>query len=295
MKTIIVSIISVLLSGCMLLSAQTINRLDKGRYSIEVGEVSMIIDAAHGGKIVSYALEKDYEIISQLSFPNSFGSTFWPSPQGEWDWPPVPEYDTLPFEAEIKDGALILTGRKSERFGYRICKKFVADPTDCSIEITYSIINETDEIRKVAPWEVTRTPNGGMIFFEADEVSPYKDMEPLPFTFQHGAAWYEIDTERFYRKINADGKGWIGFIYNAMLVVKKFQDIDQNMAAPGEAEIQLYVHGGRTFIEIESQGAYTSLKPGEKLDWTVKWYLIDMPRPAKPSKALVNKVKKMIK
>ena len=80
-----------------------------------------------------------------------------------------------------------------------------------------------------------------------------------------------------------------------MLVVKKFQDIDQNMAAPGEAEIQLYVHGGRTFIEIESQGAYTSLKPGEKLDWTVKWFLIDMPRPAKPSKALVNKVKKMIK
>jgi len=44
-------------------------------------------------------------------------------------------------------------------------------------------------------------------------------------------------------------------------------------AAPGEAEIQVYVNQGKTYIEIESQGAYTALAPGESLSWTVRWYL----------------------
>ena len=28
-----------------------------------------------------------------------------------------------------------------------------------------------------------------------------------------------------------------------------------------------------SFVEIEAQGPYTALEPGEKLDWTVRWYL----------------------
>jgi hypothetical protein len=42
----------------------------------------------------------------------------------------------------------------------------------------------------------------------------------------------------------------------------------------GEAEIQVYMNRGKSFIELESQGAYTTLKPGAKLEWTVKWYLL---------------------
>jgi len=33
------------------------------------------------------------------------------------------------------------------------------------------------------------------------------------------------------------------------------------------------VNRGKTYIEIESQGAYTTLAPGKSLDWTVRWYL----------------------
>ena len=31
---------------------------------------------------------------------------------------------------------------------------------------------------------------------------------------------------------------------------------------------------GKTYIELESQGAYTTLKPQGELSWTVRWYLL---------------------
>ena len=35
----------------------------------------------------------------------------------------------------------------------------------------------------------------------------------------------------------------------------------------------MYINARKTFVEIEAQGPYTELKPGEKLDWAVRWYL----------------------
>ena len=54
------------------------------------------------------------EVLSQTRMPNSFGSTFWTSPQSEWNWPPVPEYDSKPFDVQATDATLLLTGEKSK-------------------------------------------------------------------------------------------------------------------------------------------------------------------------------------
>ena len=57
------------------------------------------------------------------------------------------------------------------------------------------------------------------------------------------------------------------------MFTKRFADLTPEQPAPGEAEIQVYVNQGKTYIEIENQGAYTALAPGENLSWTVRWYL----------------------
>jgi hypothetical protein len=77
--------------------------------------------------------------------------------------------------------------------------------------------------------------------------------------------------------------------------VKKFPDLKPAEPAPAEAEIQIYVNTGKTFVEIEEQGAYTTLNAGEELSWTVRWYLEPTDLPAEPSKALLKKALKMIK
>ena len=295
MKKILLPLIAALSLGCISASAQAIQALEDAKYSISVGDVTLVVDAGNGAKILSYKLG-DKELLNQGRFPNSFGSTFWTSPQNEWNWPPVAEYDTKPYAAEIRDGALYLTGEKSERFGYRVRKRFAADPKDGAIVITYTIVNESGEVRQVAPWEISRVPNGGLVFFQAKAVEPANRMTGLPFTFEKKAAWYVMDEDRANRKVNADGRGWLAVLNEeGLLFIKKFQDLKEGQAAPAEAEIQIYANTGKTFLEIENQGAYTTLQPGASLDWTVRWYLVAHEGAPVPSKALLKKAKRIVK
>lgn len=261
-----------------------------GKYTIKNGEVTMTIDV-NGGKILSFKYG-DAEAISQTRFPNSFGSTFWTSPQKEWNWPPVAEFDRLPYTVE-NDEKLVMTSQLAERLKYRVSKTFTTNKADQSIAVTYTIKNESDETRKVAPWEITRVPNDGVIFFDApiDAITPAGLMN---FQSAFGLSWYQADEAQQNRKINADGKGWLAFCANGLLMVKKFDDLDASQPAPEEAEIQVYVNMRKTFIELESQGAYTTLQPGEELKWTVTWYLLPYDGKAEPSEALKQKIKSIL-
>ena len=289
---------------------------------LKAGDVTMTIYPTKGAKIMSLKY-KDQEVISQQTAPESFGSTFWTSPQKEWNWPPVPEFDKGEYQVEEGDGRLIMTSEVSPRMKYRIRKEFAADDTQGGFIITYSIINESDETRQVAPWEITRVANdGGVIFFDAplDSITP---SGVLSFKEGHGAVWYHPDETSENRKINADGKGWYGYCNKGLLLLKKFDDLksqtssqrhtlkernlfatphsqreksqtSQLTPAPGEAEIQVYVNRGKTFIELEAQGAYVTLKPHEQLSWTVRWYLLPVVGNAEPSAELVKKVRTVL-
>ena len=272
----------------------TLAQDNDGKYTLQNGERTMVIDAAKGGKILSLKYG-EREVISQLRWPEAFGSTFWTSPQKEWNWPPVPEYDKRPYTVEQKDGVLTLTSEVSERMKYRIRKAFAVDERDGAFVITYTITNESDEVRRVAPWEITRVQNeGGLIFFEA----PVEGITPaglMDFKDAFGTAWYQTDETNGNRKVNADGKGWLAYYNNGLLLVKQFDDLDASQPAPDEAEIQVYVNRGKAHIELESQGAYTTLQPKETVSWTVRWYLQPSDLPAEPSEKLLKQVKKILK
>jgi len=269
-----------------------VQSLEDGKYTITLGDVVMTVDASFGGKIISYKLG-EAEVLNQVGEnPNYTGSTFWTSPQNDWGWPPVEEYDSKPFEAEIVDNSLLLNGQTS-KFGYSIHKNITADANANAIVVNYSIVNESDEERKVAPWETTRIPNDGVLFFQTDKVEPANDMEGLPFQFVNDAAWFVMDEYENFRKINADGNGWSAYSAKGLLFVKKFNDLKPEEPAPGEAEIQIYAHMGKTYVELEEQGAYSTLQPGESLSYNVRWYLTHTDLEPVPSKALLKQAKKL--
>jgi len=261
-------------------------------YVLTSGPVSMTIDAGLGARILSFKYG-DKEILSQLRVGESFGSTFWTSPQKDWNWPPVPEFDKLPYTVEQKKGMIIMRSEVSEKMKFRIEKTFLADETTHSFVITYNIINESDEVRRVAPWEISRVPNAGQIFFDA----PVEGITPtglLDFHTVDEVAWYRTDVTQENRKINADGKGWLAYFNDGLLLVKQFQDLKPSEPAPNEAEVQIYVNKGKTYIELESQGAYTPLKPGEQLSWTVRWMLVPCETDNVSSKYLLSQVKRLL-
>ena len=276
--------------SAMTAKAQTADQVEK---QITVGDVIMTVNPQKGGKILSLKY-KDQEVISQSPRPEAFGSTFWTSPQKEWNWPPVSEFDKQPYTVEERDGRLIMTSEPSARLKYRVRKEFSTDVKDKAIVVTYSIINESDEVRQVAPWEITRVPNdGGIIFFDApvDGITP---ADLMAFTEANDAVWYQTDEANANRKINADGKGWLAFFNNGLLLLKKFEDLEPSQPAPDEAEIQVYVNRGKTYIELESQGAYTTLQPHGELQWTVRWYLVPVKEEAQPSARLMKAVEKLL-
>ncbi len=291
-RTIFPMLLAMIYSQQAIAGEPTIKNSD-AKYSIQMNDLTMTIDSK-GGKILSFKY-KDAEVISQIRFPEAFGSTFWTSPQKEWNWPPVPEYDKQPYTVEVKGASLVMKSNVSPRLKYSITKEFVPDAKDNAIIVNYTITNESGETRKVAPWEITRVQNGdGLIFFDAD-VAKITPPNLMDFKEEYGAAWYQPDVSNQNRKINADGKGWLAYATNGLLLVKKFQDLEPSQPAPNEAEIQVYVNRGKAHIELESQGAYTTLEPGKSLIWTVRWYLVPFDGAITPSKALLKKVKKLVK
>ena len=106
-----------------------------GLYLLKCGNTTMTIDGAKGGKILSFKYG-DQEAISQLKWPEAFGSTFWTSPQKEWYWPPVPEYDKKPYQVEEANGVLKMTSEISDKLKYRIIKEFKTDEQHQAIVVT---------------------------------------------------------------------------------------------------------------------------------------------------------------
>lgn len=243
------------------------------RYQLQVGKATMEIDAANGARVVSLKYDST-EVLSQINFPNQYGSTFWTSPQKEWNWPPVFEHDMAPYEVQQQGNTIIMTSPLSEKLPLRITKRFEVDNLNQCFVVTYTLKNESNAPRKVAPWEITRVLAKGSIMFDADvdKITPAGLMNFKKNAA--GLAQYEIDhVEGQNRKINADGRGWLTYVNNGLALTKHFQDLTPTQPAPDEAEIQVYVHQGDAYVELESQGEYTELKPGESMDWTVRWYL----------------------
>lgn len=290
-------LMTVVISGAA--SAQTVQGSADEGFIIKAGNVTMTISAKEGGKIMSYKYD-DKEMLSQLRMANQYGSTFWTSPQKEWNWPPVTEFDrgayTDETDAAKSSKSLMLTSQVARKLPFQIQKQYTPDPKGKFIRVSYTIINKGDAERQVAPWEISRVvaDESGLIFFDA----PVEGITPaglIPFKGEAGASWYSFEQASQNRKINSDGKGWLAYAADGLLMIKKFDDLTPSQPAPDEAEIQVYVNQGKTYIELESQGEYRMLAPGESLTWTVDWYLIPLKDEAVPSKKLLDLVRKTIK
>jgi hypothetical protein len=57
--------------------------------------------------------------------------------------------------------------------------------------------------------------------------------------------------------------------------VKRFPDLPAGAAASGEAEIEIY--SGAGYVELEVQGALTSLAGGASFSYVTEWKVVPIP------------------
>ncbi len=269
---------------CLLFTSQIHAQItpaqDGELYYFEFADTYFEVDASVGGRISSFKID-DTEILSTTRNDNfSWGSTLWPSPQSEWtwskwnNWPPPAPLDEGTYSGVIVDTLIILTSPVDDGPNLRFRKTFAASQSDTSITITYTIINKATTAQSFAPWENSRVLIGGMSFFPKGEGALTGDAGLFgAFTSMNDdVLWYQFNVAHSGKKMFANGReSWRGHVNNSVLFVKQFEtDLDPNDAAPGENEIEEYIASG--FHEIENQGAYISIPPGDSISYTVKWF-----------------------
>jgi hypothetical protein len=269
-------------------------------YSIGSGNVTITTDPSIGGRITSFKLGAYDFIVGKDVSPEGYGSTFWPSPQSSWNWPPPAILDNQPYSIEYSSDKIQMVSGEDSITGFQFRKEFSISKRGV-VNLKYSIINVTEKPKKVAPWEITRVRKGGLLFFPIGigKVKG-KNFIPAPTVVLNGIVWYQDGTER--PKENelsiADGsEGWAAYVIDGKVFIKVFPDVKPADQAPGEAEVLFYVDAKADFIEFEIEGKYRVVEPRQELSWNVRWLAATVPldiKIEKGNKELVEFVRAMV-
>jgi len=278
-----------------------------GRYRFAWGDVVLEIDAMTGARVSTLSLGGANLIMTSAMAGHvdggvdntTWGSVFWTSPRSAWPppmWPPPVAIDNAPYTTGgISGSHVVLTGPTETTLGVNMKKDVSADATSGWIKLAYTI-NATKSL-KAGPWEISRVPRGGIVFF------PYTgtvtNQVPLTITQSGGVLWFNdaamTATSPNGDKLFADGMGWTAYVLNGNLFIKRFADQPGTAFPTGEGEVDVYPGNG--FLEFEVEGPYTQLAASGTLPWSVEWKVIKVPSSisvAVGSTALVDFVKQQV-
>lgn len=243
----------------------------EGKYVLEFDDVSFEVDPERGARVTRYAVAGQNLLTGPEVDATNWGSTFWPSPQARWNWPPVPELDSEAYEGGIRGDAIELTSRPAERVKLQVTKRFRASAAERAIVLEYRLTNQDSVEVSWAGWEISRVAPNGLTFFPTGDATVNNQ---LSLTNMGDISWYRHDPSAVPMggvKFSGDGRGgWLAHAAQGVLWVKTFEDVPNGRQAPApEGEIEIYAAPG--YVEIEPQGPYTALMPGESLTWSVRW------------------------
>jgi hypothetical protein len=274
--------------------------MNAGKYEFAFGSTYFEVDPSYGARVtalrVGGATGSDLIASSAVTGDaDNWGSTFWPSPQSSWTYPPtlttsIANINSQPYTVVTDATSVTLTSATSVGAPMiSVVKKFSVDLAKEAVIIDYTMQNQTATPVTVAPWEITRVASGGITFYAPGSGSPMPGNFPLPpastITTAAGAVWYQNDaTDAHDYKLFADGIGWLAHAAGNLLLVKSFPDVPAGKAATGEAEIEIYAAKSTKYNEVEQQGAVQTLtakgSAGDSLHWTVRWFARKMATPA---------------
>lgn len=257
---------------------------------LSAGSLEAILHPDHGGRLAALRAGDTDLILPPDRVEGFYGDTFWPSPQERFDWPPPAILDNEPYQVlHYDETSATLLSAPDPDFGFQIEKHFQLSPTQLSFR--FRLTNIWDQPQQVAPWQVTRAPSEGILIWASgkpftDEDRLIKQREdpgcyylhekdekpfPTPIPQQKGLCQLAVDDVPITCKLFTDAQGWLAHLQGKLLVIRSFPDITPDQAAPRQGELELYFNPERGYIELENQGPYQTLRPGETLAYETNW------------------------
>jgi hypothetical protein len=255
--------------------------VEGGRHVLAWDDVRLEIDAATGGRVTALRLAGRNLLTEPAADAGNYGSTFWPSPQSAWGWPPLPEIDHGPYRIEAEAAAIAMRSAVSPALGVFVEKRVAADAGRNAITFDFTIHNQSEAPVQLAAWQITRVPPHGLSLFPTGTGdNPPCPPSNLAVREALGVTWYPYDAAAVtdHQKLFADGReGWLAHVDGDALLVKVFAVVPRAAQAPGEAQIEIYANPSLTYIELEAQGPYETIAPGASSSWRVVWLLRRLP------------------
>ena len=252
--------------------------VEGARHVLAWNDVRLEIDAATGGRVTALRLGGRNLLSEPSADAANYGSTFWPSPQSAWGWPPPAEIDHGPTHTADEPAAIVLRGATNPALGVSVDRRITADAGRGAVIFEFAIQNWGDAPTRLAPWQITRVPPGGLSLFPTG--TGWFPPSNLGVREALGVTWYAYDAAAVtdHQKLFADGReGWLAHVDGDALLVKTFAVVPRAAQAPGEAQIELYATPAHTYVEVEVQGAYETIAPGGTLTWQVVWLVRRLP------------------
>ena len=164
-------------------------------YRIEFGPYALEADPTDGGRIVRFSLDGRSVVVPREESPEAYGSSFWPSPQSDWQWPPPLELDRAAWTATVEGTSLILESGTNKKLGLSAKRRITAEPKRGAILIELSLANRGSAPRRVAPWQNTRVRPKGITFFPSS--GPALEESSLKLEPAEGIVWFSHDPAAF--------------------------------------------------------------------------------------------------
>jgi hypothetical protein len=255
-----------------------------GRYALEFDDISFEVDPRLGGRVTRFALAGRDTLATSAVHAENWGSTFWPSPQSAWGWPPPAEIDSAPYQGRVDGDAIVLVGATSAALGLRVTKRFRADPAARAVVMEFVLHNDAASAASWAPWQITRVPAGGLTFFPTGTKTGVRT--ELAVQQSGGITWYAHDFAAISaadgQKYVADGaEGWMAQVKEGLLLLKRWGDVPAEAQHASEGEVEIYANkaagAALAYVEVECQGPLTEIAAAGTLAWSVTWYLREVP------------------
>jgi len=254
------------------------------------GPTEIDIVAAEGGRLAAVRYHDVDLVLPPGRVPGFYGDTFWPSPQARFEWPPPPVLDAGPYAvvAESESG-VTLRSEPDPDVGFQVDKQI--EISEHGLTIDFTLTNVWDRPQQVAPWQVTRAPRDGLLVWAPGQ--PFTDADRMQKQDEDPGCWFlHADSTATFgglestathasirvrevpltSKYFTDARGWLAHVHHGTLFLRTFPDIAADQAAPRQGELELYFNVEKDYTELENQGAYVTLGPGQSLTYPVQWH-----------------------
>jgi len=284
--------------GASSCAAATITKVSASDYQIKLCDVTMDVNPQVGARVSKLTLTptgsstatniiQPYTCASYdpNSTCNNSGSTFWTSPQTAWNWPPVAAIDGNAYTPTINGNHLSLKGSADATLGAGVTKDISPDSATGWITLTYTI--DATKAIQAAPWQITRVPRGGLVFFPMISlINNSNSLTTWTLLPSGGNEWIDDKNQTSVTssgpKIIADGGvsgqsyAWLAYALNGNLLLIKYPDVLAGSFAANEGDTEVYPGNG--YIELEAQGAYAPIAANtSSSSWSVQWRVVAIP------------------